>query len=326
MKQIVLFIVFFAFLSGCVEQYDLKLDKVDASLVVEALITNQKGPYYVRLTKSITGSFTTSNKDTLNDIVPIMDALVIVSDDSGQIDTLKIINENLDEYLYDYQLGYYKILYNESGQDVDTLFYSYPESFNRNGYYKTTTLKGMTGHTYSLKVVFDHKEYLAKSYMPEVPDIDSISYREKIMEKDNSTYFIPIIYFKDPQNSKNYYLIQLKEDIQLRSGYDPQNWEISILSDEFLEPYVNGLYISLGANPRGMNYPFYNYGDSVYVGLSSLTKEAYDYYKCLLEQFDSDGGAYKPSPASPPSNISNGGLGFFRTSSISEMCIKINDK
>jgi hypothetical protein len=34
-----------------------------------------------------------------------------------------------------------------------------------------------------------------------------------------------------------------------------------------------------------------------------------------LEQFKQDSGVYKPTPASPPTNISNGGLGFFQTSS-----------
>jgi len=59
-------------------------------------------------------------------------------------------------------------------------------------------------------------------------------------------------------------------------------------------------------------------GDSIHVTMSSLSSNAYNYYKNLIEQFENDGGAYKPTPASPPTNISNGGLGFFRASSVVE--------
>lgn len=98
----------------------------------------------------------------------------------------------------------------------------------------------------------------------------------------------------------------------------PVPWDFSVLSDTFLEPYVSGLNVSLGANPRGIEYPIYWEGASIYIGLSSLTKESYNYYKALLDQFDNNGGAYKPTPASPPGNISNGGLGLFRASAVSE--------
>ena len=85
-----------------------------------------------------------------------------------------------------------------------------------------------------------------------------------------------------------------------------------------------GLKVSRGATPRGIDfYPVYWEGDSTYLALSSLTKESYNYYKALLDQFENDGGAYKPTPASPQGNISNGGLGLFRASVVSEKRTKI---
>jgi hypothetical protein len=83
------------------------------------------------------------------------------------------------------------------------------------------------------------------------------------------------------------------------------------------------LNISLGATPRSVKLPFYSEGDSIYIGLFSLTKDTYQYYNALLQQFKNDGGAYQSSPGSPPTNINNSGLGFFRASSISEKKIKI---
>ena len=62
-----------------------------------------------------------------------------------------------------------------------------------------------------------------------------------------------------------------------------------------------------------------------WVSLFSLTYEAYLYYKALLSQFENDGGTFKPSPASPPSNISNGALGIFRASALDTMSIIMNE-
>jgi hypothetical protein len=160
--------------------------------------------------------------------------------------------------------------------------------------------------------------------MPPVPDIDSLGYIKKISEKDGQEYYIPLLYFSEPQGIENYYLIQLNDEILSRRYAEDFNWQFSVLSDEFLQPYVNGLNVSLGANPRGFEYTIYWEGDSIYVALSSLTKNAYEFYKAILHQFNSDGGAYQLAPSSPPSNISNGGLGYFRASAISEKRTKIN--
>ena len=158
--------------------------------------------------------------------------------------------------------------------------------------------------------------------MPEVPEIDSIGYFKKIMEKDGQEYYVPLLYFSEPQDTKNYYLIQLSDEVHSRL-FSGMLWQFSILSDEFLESYVNGLNISLGETPRNFEYPWYFSGDSIYVGLNSLTKEAYDFYNSLVKQFKNDGGAYQLAPGSPPTNLTNGALGFFRASAISERKIGI---
>ena len=283
---------------GCVEDFDFKLKEAEPHLVVEGLVTNQTGPYYVRLTKSTPRGVTSFNNNSSNqtdNAEPIEDATVIISDDYNQIDTLRL-------YKFD----------NSNGNYIW-------DSFNQ-GFYKTTHLKGIPEHTYNLKIISEGKEYLASAYMPPVPEIDSLGYFLKKSELiGKSDYYIPLLYFKEPQETVNYYLIQLHKDLQLRIYSSVQLWQFSILSDKLLQPYVNGLNVSRGATPRGIdNLPVYWEGDSIYVALNSLTKEAYNYYKVLLDQFDSDGGTYKPTPASPPGNISNGGLGLFRASAVSE--------
>jgi hypothetical protein len=307
--------------SGCVEEYDLKRDEIEPRLVVEGLITNKQGTYYIRLTESHTGSFDIS--DNADAPTPVKNAQIIISDNVNQIDTLIPVDVNLDEYTLD-QFGYYKLLYDSFGNIVDTLFLEDPAAFNYDrGFYKTKHLIGIPGRTYSLKILSAGKEYEASSFMPPVPEIDSIGVVKKALEEGKAESFVPLLYFSEPQDTKNYYLIQLNDDVSIRSVSASTLWQFSVLSDEFLQPYVNGLNISQGETPRSIEYPIYMEGDSVYVGLSSLTQNAYEFYKILLQQFKNDGGTYQPSPGSPPTNISNGGLGYFRASSISEKRIKI---
>lgn len=324
-RVIILFLLLISFTS-CVDEYYLNLNEIDSRLVVEGLITNQKGPYYIRLTKSHTGKFTAPIHSPIDSAKGIMNAVIIVSDNVNQVDTLIPIDINPNEYDYDNQFGYfYKFLYDSYGNITDTIILNDPIEFTHyRGYYKTKHLIGIPGRTYFLKVISEGKEYQANAYMPPVPNIDSLGYSKKVSEKDGQEYYVPLLYFAEPQGIENYYLIQLKDEILRRRYAEDFNWEFSILSDEFLQSYVNGLNVSLGENPRGFEYPIYWEGDSIYVALSSLTKNAYEFYKAILQQFKNDGGANQLAPSSPPTNISNGGLGYFRASSISEKRTKIN--
>lgn len=324
MKNVVLIISLFQLLIlGCIEDFDLNPENAEPRLVVEGLVSNKPGPYLVRITESHTGKFMEPDFYNIDNAIGIMNALIIISDNVNQIDTLKPMEFNRDDYEYDYRNGFYKIIFDGTGNAIDTSYWKYPEEFNHErGFYMTTHLKGIPGRTYLLTIISGGKEYHASSFMPEVPNIDSIRYFKKVMEKDGQGYFIPLLYFSEPQGIENYYLIQLSDEVHSRL-YSEMLWQFSILSDEFLEPYVNGLNISLGETPRNFEYPWYMEGGSIYVGLSSLTKESYDFYNCLISQFKNDGGAYQLSPGSPPTNMTNGALGLFRASAISEKKIKI---
>ncbi len=113
----------------------------------------------------------------------------------------------------------------------------------------------------------------------------------------------------------------------LNNAGNSRVWPYSILSDEYLKEYVNGLDVCKGIAPDyWMNgYPYVSDGrlmDDYFIEMHSLTKEAYEYYKALIQQFRTDGGAYSPSPASPPTNLDNGALGFFRASAVNRVEFK----
>jgi hypothetical protein len=94
-------------------------------------------------------------------------------------------------------------------------------------------------------------------------------------------------------------------------------WGYSIINDEYLTEKVNGMRIDDGQSSDGRDFYHISPGDEVEVFMESLTEEAYEYYRIVISQFGSDGGAFSQAPASPVGNISNGALGLFRTSAVS---------
>jgi hypothetical protein len=318
MKNTLYILSILLLLGACSEKYEISTTTFNSKIVVNGLITNTSGPNYVRLTKSISQTSTSTYGTHYDDAEPIQDALVIITDDIGTIDTLTPLLS--DSLKFDYNIGYFTII------DNDTILVSDFQYYEIGGFYRTNLIKGVPCRQYNLYIYTDGSEYSAIAYMPPVPEIDSLSYEKKISEKDGEEYYIPLLYFSEPQNMKNYYLIKLCEtyfcDNLLAAC---RNWEFSILSDEFLEPYVNGLNVDDGASPDGMDFYYFSNWIPVRVSLYSLTYEAYEFYRALISQFENDGGTFKPSPASPPSNISNGALGIFRASALDTMSIIMNE-
>lgn len=303
-----LILLILVLISSCIDDYNLKLKSNDPKLVVQGVITNKVGPYLILLTKSrLNLTFhpyedynKNSNLTMDGGVEPIQDAEVYLTDIEESItDTLvkAWLPNNVKKWqiAVNYQLG------------------------DPNGYYMTQKSKGVPGHTYSLQIKWQNEEYHAKSYMPLVPPLDSVQFNFTKGAIGKEDYNIPLLFFKEPQNELNYYLFITPGNSRV--------WPYSILSDEYLKDYVNGLDVCKGIAPDyWMNaYPYVYDGklDSDYfIEMHSLTKEAYEYYKALIQQFRTDGGGYSPSPASPPTNLDNGALGFFRASAVSRVEFK----
>jgi hypothetical protein len=285
---------------SCTEKYDMDLNNNIPRLVVEGLITDQPGPYYVRLTKSSSAFVPAPYFDPLSGNyvgeTDSVNAFVIITDKtSGLKDTLI---HSPDGYWYYYS--------------PDDSIFSEEMLCGHDGYYQTTKLTGIAGHTYSIMIRWQNLEYHASSSMPEVPAIDSVRFNFTEGETGKEDYFIPLIYFREPQNQKNYYLFVTP----LSYG---RVWPYAVLDDEYLEPYVNGLDVFKGVSPDYWMTAYPTLDMPFSIEMHSLTREAYDFYYALLQQFKNDGGAYSPAPSSPPTNMDNGALGFFRASAVSRI-------
>jgi hypothetical protein len=56
-----------------------------------------------------------------------------------------------------------------------------------------------------------------------------------------------------------------------------------------------------------------------------ITEPVYRYYVALSKQYNDDGGAFSPSPASPPTNFSGGAQGCFSAASVSQYFMGVNN-
>jgi hypothetical protein len=95
-----------------------------------------------------------------------------------------------------------------------------------------------------------------------------------------------------------------------------------VMDDSALPAYVNGLQIRFTYSLKGSyasSDPFISWAGNKpsQVRLFALTRETYNYYKQVIKQFEDDGNVYKPAPATPAGNISNGAVGLFYASAVS---------
>lgn len=296
-------------INSCTEEYDLELGK-EQKLVIEMQITNTPPPYYIQITKSnltfeslppIVWGDSTESWEKRN-YQMVCDAMVIVSDDCGVIDTLCLCPDSV--LCYDEYQDYYYWDRRHQGS---------------NGFYQTTKIEGIPGHTYHLRVEWQDKVYTAECTMPKAVEIDTVTcFRGADKSKDgNDIGYVPYLWFHDDPTVANYYLFEC-------DGIG-KAWKMSTMSDERLNSEdICGIDAFAGEAPDGFNRNTIVTGGTNTskewgydkVCLYSVTKEIYDYYNSLINQIRYDGGVHTPSPASAPTNIKGGALGLFNAASV----------
>ncbi|SHE96836.1 DUF4249 domain-containing protein [Chryseobacterium sp. OV279] len=86
MKNIIFIILSLFIVTSCEKEIDLDLDDKSGNIVIEGNITNQAGPYFVRITKSV--AFTQNNQ-----YPAVTGAQVVLSDNTGQTETLQYVGD-----------------------------------------------------------------------------------------------------------------------------------------------------------------------------------------------------------------------------------------
>ena len=311
LKTCLLLLFIITVLTSCSEEFDMKSPDLSKKVVLEGTITNEEGPYFFKLShsKSISGQ----DLDT-----GISHALVVISDNEGTIDTLKPLPAIIQRHPK--WLFYYLTIKKYSGI-VDTIRLIGGNTNYLNGIYLTTKIQGKPGNKYSLMINYENSIIEATEIMPSVSKIDSVEFKEQFLEKDGQNYFVPFIYFKEPKNEINYYMFNFGSDDLYHLIYGAAKvWNFSILNDLYLKEYVSGFNLDDGASPTGFeDFWYFNNGENARIRMLSLSENAFRYYDSILKQFENDGGAYSPTPTSPPTNLTGNALGYFRASAVSEI-------
>jgi hypothetical protein len=231
------------------------LDDQSGKIVVEGNITDQAGPYYVKITKSV--AFTENNQ-----YPAIENAQVVLSDNTGQTETLSYIG---------------------------------------NGTYQTSTFVGQPGRTYTLKINAEGQQYLAQSTMPQAVSFDGLDQDSFMVGGETSYTLLPV--FTDPLPLGNHYLFV----------YTVNNNPKKFFS-EFSDNVNNGM-----PNQRPLILPNDDaevddikvvVGDTIHVEMQCIDDMVYTFYSALL-QLSGGGPGGGVTPTNPPSNVSNGALGYF---------------
>lgn len=268
MRAILIFSALVFALTACEKGVILDLDQTESKIVIEGWVTDSVGRQFVKISRS--EGFYTSGKTPR-----VTNATVMVADDMGTVHNY-IHNPN-----------------------------NHPDSA---GYYlPEVPFTGQTGHVYYLTAVIDGQTYEAQDKLNPTVSIDRLEYRldedERDDPKDAGRFYEVLIFAKEPQETRDYYLFKFYRNGAL--SYDEES-DIYFTDDELIGEEIDGI---AGAS-------FYALNDIAKVESYSLSREAFIFYRDLQKVLNNDGGMFNPPAADPRSNISNGALGFFQTSAI----------
>jgi len=332
-QQYIVSILFLMTIAGCTKDFNLNPEAAKPLIVIEGRISNMRGPYYVRITKS---AGLVANPDPYfpwrDSAEAVKNARVIITDDTGIKDTLIPSAPTIDRWVY-----YFRDSVNYSESSIDSVFTTVDDRATtlERGYYQTTKLKGLPGHTYYLEVQIGDSIFRSSAYMPPVP---ALEHSEWVIDSALSAYYhnprlVPVAWFKDPPNEKNYYGINWTGSIHayrydyflapaIYSQITFSVFPYYVFDDKSLTGDVN----SVAARIYPLNFQnlppdateAFRSPAPTPVRLYAFTKEAYDYFRTTYKQLEYNGNIYKPAPASAPGNISGGALGLFYATGISD--------
>lgn len=138
MKNYLALLIILCCAFSCEEVIDLNLEATSGKIVIQANIYDQPGPYIIKLSKTVAFSESSTYP-------PVTDAIVILSDNHSNIDTL---TEKLA------------------------------------GMYVTSKISGINGYTYTLTVISEGKKFTSISTMPSAVNIDSIYTAERVFNNE----------------------------------------------------------------------------------------------------------------------------------------------
>jgi Domain of unknown function (DUF4249) len=268
------------FLSACEKAVNFDLDEKEPKLVVEATIENGLAPIVV-LSKSFNFFATFGLKELAG--ISARGAEVYMSDG---LQTLK-----LKEY----------------GQQIpgttDSVFY-----FTNDIALFPAAIIGAVNKSYSLRIVWNGKEYKANTTIPQVTRrIDSLFWKKAPEGNDTNKVSLMVKATDKPGYGDyiRYFTKSNREDFL--PGLN------SVFDDQIIDGTTYTIEVERGVNrsiPRGDGFAFFNKGDTVSLKLCNIDKTTYDFWRTAEFSYASIGNPFS-TPTKVSGNISNGALGYF---------------
>lgn len=170
--------------------------------------------------------------------------------------------------------------------------------------YRGSKIKGEIGKTYTLTIEYAGHTLSSTTYIPNPVPIDSIWFTDKGERKKQLN-----IIFSDPKNEKNYYRIYTRTE-QDKIFYPTL---LSVQDDK----YFNGKSLTLNINRGPKNNltikhePYFMTGDTVYIKLTTIPKESYDFWSSFNDEVINSSNPLIGSVGEINHNIQGQGIGIW---------------
>lgn len=173
------------------------------------------------------------------------------------------------------------------------------------GAYQSRVFRGVIGRKYTLEAEVDGIVYKAESIMPPVVNIDSIGTSSTTIFGQDNIYVT--LKFNDPPNASNYY--------RYSTSVNGSPFQFNAI---FNDKFNDGLHVSHELMNFGRDLEV---GDEVKIQRQYIDEATYRYWRSIASS-----NPASSAPANPPSNISNGALGYFSAYSLNEYELVIPEK
>ncbi|MCG8332666.1 MAG: DUF4249 domain-containing protein [Chitinophagales bacterium] len=268
---------------SCVDVIDWEgADESSGSLVVEGLITSERATHQVKLSRT---------QPVIEETLPDMVSGAVVE-----------IHE---------------------GNNVFLLKETMP------GVYETDTIQGKVGKTYLLKIIVDQQTYEATAQMlpaQRMEPVEVFPWGEEAPQQGGDYFqFIFRDNFGNEAPMQYWVQSQIPENV---ADYYPPDWQMPQWIADRLEngrliTSDSSYYLHPGLEPPAIlaygetNVSGVTYGTRVVEKFYSMTDEHYAFIRAMMSETEWQGlGPFSYISANAPTNISNGGLGFFAASDV----------
>lgn len=167
--------------------------------------------------------------------------------------------------------------------------------------YTTTTMQGVAGKTYTLKVEYEGKLITAETtILPKIP-LEGIQISPCA---DNDTLYQIKATFTDPKDQKNYYKL-FTQVLNKESCYYSSFLGVmddSALGDKTEIPVHRGMRFT----DNGNFTPYYNYEDVVQIKFAQISKEGFDFWSSYENEVNFSSNLFFPVLQNLNSNIKGG--------------------